>query len=281
MSKKKIAIVGHGFVGKATDKVFSVNIEKKIIDPKYGSSISVLVEFNPHFIIICVPTPMSKSGQDSKILNSVMWDIAKLKLKCTVVIKSTVLPNTLNNISDTFDQIVYNPEFLREKHAIEDFVNSESIILGGDISHCKNVADLYVNHSLCKTNNFIYTSISEASLLKYTINSYLAAKVIFFNQINDLYESMDMDGSNWNNFIKMLSFEKRIGSSHMSVPGHDGRKGYGGACFPKDVSALIKFAENQNVDLSLLNEINKVNNKIRSKYKNNNQREKDQNIFYD
>lgn len=281
MSKKKIAIVGHGFVGKATDAVFNKNIEKKIIDPKYGNCISDLVEFDPQFIIICVPTPMGKSGQDSKILNSVILDIAKFKLKGTIVVKSTVLPNYLNKINDISGEIVYNPEFLREKHAIKDFINSKSIILGGEISQCKKVADLYVNNSLCKTNNFIYTSISEASLIKYTINSYLATKVIFFNQINDLYESMGVDGSDWNNFIKMLSFENRIGSSHMSVPGHDGRKGYGGACFPKDVSALIKFAENQNVELSLLHEIHKINNKIRSKYKNNNQREKDQNTFFD
>ena len=90
-----------------------------------------------------------------------------------------------------------------------------------------------------------------ASLVKYTINSFLATKVIFFNEIFNLFNQINSNES-WDIFTSIISKDERIGDSHMMVPGHDGRFGFGGACFPKDTSALISYADSLDVDLSLI-----------------------------
>ena len=81
--------------------------------------------------------------------------------------------------------------------------------------------------------------------------------------------------------IDIISKDKRIGASHMNVPGHDGKFGFGGACFPKDCMALAKYADSQGIDLNTLTTIIKENNKIRSKYNALDSRELEQNISFD
>jgi UDPglucose 6-dehydrogenase len=108
----------------------------------------------------------------------------------------------------------------------------------------------------------------------------LASKVIFFNEIHSIYEKLDVKDS-WESVMNIISKDSRIGDSHMNVPGHDGRKGFGGACFPKDSLALIKFADSLNINLNSLITTVKVNNKIRSKYKDLDSRESEQNISFD
>ena len=140
MERKKIAIVGHGFVGKATDSIFDNDVDKLIIDPKYGNDIADLKAFNPEFVFICVPTPMGKNGQDGKILEDVINKLHKENIQAILIIKSTVIPSNLNKFEDKFSDIIYNPEFLRERHAIEDFIESEFIILGGESDVARRVA---------------------------------------------------------------------------------------------------------------------------------------------
>ena len=85
----------------------------------------------------------------------------------------------------------------------------------------------------------------------------------------------------WDSFIKIVSKDSRIGSSHMNVPGHDGRMGFGGACLPKDANAIVKYAESLGGDLAVLASAIKINNKIRAKYNENTKRENEQNIFFE
>ena len=110
-------------------------------------------------------------------------------------------------------------------------------------------------------------------------NSFLAAKVIFFNEMFELFNKMQV-GENWENFISFISKDDRIGDSHMMVPGHDGRMGFGGACFPKDTSAIMKYAKSLGVDLRILESVIKRNNEIRSTYKKQTDREEEQNINF-
>ena len=119
-----------------------------------------------------------------------------------------------------------------------------------------------------------------ASLIKYSINSFLASKVIFFNQLKDIF---NLSGTNetWENFISAVSMDERIGSSHMNVPGHDGRNGFGGACFPKDTNAFFEYSKELGAEFSLLKEVIKVNNSIRSSYNDVTSREKDQNTNFE
>ena len=277
----KIGIVGHGFVGKATDWGFSKNTNKFIVDPKNETNIEQLAEFNPELIFVCVPTPMGENGiQDSSIIEAVIQELSAKCRESIIVIKSTVLPSILEKIEKANSKIIYNPEFLREKHANEDFMNSEMIIFGGDKDIASQVSKFYLDHSRCETKKHVFMDISSASLVKYTINTFLASKVMFFNELHEVFNKLKSNDS-WELFIKTLSLDKRIGESHMSVPGHDGKKGFGGACFPKDTAALLKYAKGIGVELDVLRTVINKNNIIRGQYAELDDREKEQNVSFD
>ena len=279
--KLKLGIIGHGFVGKATDWGFNKNVEKYIVDPVYETTTKDLEKFDPDLIFICVPTPMGDDGnQDSSIIESVIRDLTKFTPNSIKVVKSTVLPSILDKLYCIEPNLVYNPEFLREKHANIDFVNSEMIIFGGDRNISSKVSDAYLKHSRCETKEHIFTDLKSASLIKYTINTFLASKVIFFNELHSIYKSLGVSDS-WENIISIISRDSRIGESHMNVPGHDGRKGFGGACFPKDSLALVKYAEQNKIELNLLKAVIKINNKIRKQYLDLDSREREQNVSFD
>ena len=279
--KLKLGIVGHGFVGKATDWGFNRRVTKFIVDPIHNTSISDLEKFNPEMVFICVPTPMSNDGsQDTTIIISVIKDLIKHCPNSIKVVKSTVVPSILNELQGLDPKLIYNPEFLREKHANLDFVKSDMIIFGGDRNISSEVSKAYLRHSRCKTREHIFTDIETASLIKYAINTFLASKVIFFNELYELYRKLNVNDS-WESVIDIVSKDQRIGNSHMNVPGHDGRKGFGGACFPKDSMAFIKFAKSIGIELSSLITTVRANNEIRSKYKELESRESQQNVSFD
>jgi len=277
----KICIIGHGFVGKALHRALKNNVEIEIIDPKYKTDLSLIDIFKPNIVFICAPTPMSNDGtQDITILNSILDDLDKLKQKFITVIKSTVLPDHSKDISTLRPNIVFNPEFLREAHADYDFIHSNLIVFG---SHNKKksqqVADFYKNHTKCKSKEYIFLDPISSSFVKYTINSFLALKVTFFNEINSLFNSSGTNCS-WKDFTDILQKDVRMGTSHMDVPGHDGRKGYGGACLPKDTYAFVKYSNEIQKPLSLLKKGISINNNIRKEYTTKLTREIDQNIDF-
>ena len=281
MKKVKVGIVGYGFVGKATAKGFSKNTELFLVDPLLGTNLSDLKDFSPEFIFICLPTPMKKDGsQDFTLVKEVFMDLLSNKVSSTIILKSTVIPSNIKIVDNLIEDYIYNPEFLREKHAEEDFINSSMIILGGSKNNQEKVKNLYENHSICKTKNYVLTDKITASLIKYSINSFLASKVIFFNELRDLFNSSGAE-EDWDTFTNVLAMDKRIGYSHMNVPGHDGRLGFGGACFTKDTAALIKYSQSLERELTLLKKAIDINNNIRSKYDQIDQREKDQNVNYE
>ena len=219
-------------------------------------------------------------SQDCSIINEVIYQLNDFCNDSIKVIKSTVLPSSLEILKKSNSQIIYNPEFLREKHADMDFINSEMIIFGGDKKCSQRVSEIYQKHSSCKTNNYIFTDLVTASLAKYAINTFLASKVIFFNELFSVFNKFELDDS-WEDLINIISLDKRIGKSHMNVPGHDGKKGFGGACFPKDCNAFIKSAKEQGIELTSLKTTVKTNNKIRSEYTKLDSREIEQNVRFD
>ena len=153
------------------------------MDPLLNTSIADLKEFKPEIVFICVPTPMSDDGsQDSSIIMKVMEELILYCPKAIKVVKSTVIPSILDELHKLDSKLVYNPEFLREKHANSDFVNSDMIIFGGDRNISTQVSNAYLSHSRCKTKEHIFTNLKTASFIKYSINTFLASKVIFFNE---------------------------------------------------------------------------------------------------
>lgn len=270
----KLLIIGHGFVGKAVDYGFSnSDVVKTIIDPKYGNSIDDVVISDYDATFVCVPTPMKSDGSiDSTILDTVMEQINSQSRSRIhrIIIKSTVTPDIINK--HAHDGIVYNPEFLREKTALEDFVNPDFHVFGGLNWDTIAVEELYRKYSSCRICPTFHVSYKEASLIKYAINSFLALKVIFFNQLFDVAQE---SGASFNKIIKALDEEPRIGNSHMRVPGFDSKRGFGGACFPKDTAALIAFTDK----MTLLEKAVSINNEYRSEYALD-EREQEQNISF-
>ena len=275
----KIGIVGYGFVGKAVENGINDSVSTLNIDPKLNTSIKDLVPFQPNIIFICVPTPLCEDlSLDASIVHSVVDEILEYNMNSLIVLKSTILPNHLQEISQRVKRFIYNPEFLREKHANEDFLNSNLIVFGGEQKNIDEIKDFYIEKTKCTCKSYVETDLVTASLIKYSINSYLSTKVSFFNELKSIFEKAGANDS-WDNFIRYLQRDSRIGNSHMSVPGHDGKEGFGGACLPKDSLALLNFYKDNNLDFKVLKSAVDVNNVIRDKY-NDDPREREQRINF-
>ena len=279
-NKIKIGIVGHGFVGSAVDYAFTHPfVDKFIVDPKYDTTIDDLVEYEPFITFICAPTPMGDSGNiDASIVED-----ATLKLmedtEGLVVIKSTITPEVIDRLSnsvydDDVDRLIYNPEFLTEASSKEQFVMAPYHIVGGLPRATSEVVKIYKLFSLCTTDKYVEMSAPEAAFVKYGVNTFLATKVTFFNQ---LYDSVVDFGCNWPSIANAIGLDSRIGQGHTRVPGFDGKRGFGGACFPKDLKAFNKFDEKS---LTLLAEIGRINDNYRKEYELDD-REKSNNVNYD
>jgi UDPglucose 6-dehydrogenase len=280
MNKKKIVIIGHGFVGKAVDYGFThPNIEKVIVDPKYDFKppyqYDRLEPFRLHedpsilAYFVCVPTPMGPDGYvDSSLLTQTIKKINQKMEKhqtlgTLVIVKSTAPPDVVKEFGfGQYENVVYNPEFLTEKNANEQFVNPQMMIFGGHPTYVNIASQIYNNFSICEPCNTISCSAEEASFIKYGINTFLATKVTFFNQFYDMIKEYGSTKVNWSNIMRGIGLDERIGTSHTKVPGFDGKQGFGGACFPKDTSALTKFSN----QLTLLEKVIKINNEYRSNY---------------
>ncbi len=270
----RIGIVGHGFVGQAVDYGFSQRgVEKYIVDPRYDTDIDGLSAFDPSATFVAVPTPMSDDGKiNSSIVESCVTELIE-KTAGYIVVKSTVTPDIMESLAALApERVVYNPEFLTEKNANEDFINPTMHVFGGDSSACHAIERLYEDFSLCRQCNVFHVTVAEASLIKYGINSFLATKVLWFNQFYDVVNGH----GNYNRIRLAISADPRIGTSHTVVPGFDNKRGFGGACFPKDTKALSFFAP----DFTILEKVIEENNKYRSKYKKD-ERELEQNVNYD
>ena len=244
-----IGIVGLGYVGKALLNGFnSENIytfdtteicsEKTLKDLSNKSDI----------IFVCVPTPMKKNGSCSlDIVNQVLHDLNSLVSNKAIVIKSTVPPGSCKNFQNKYTNldIIFNPEFLTEANFFQDFMNQDRIILGGE--KLSLVADLYKNHF--PNSEIIKLDYAEAEMVKYFSNSFLALKVSFANEIHSLCDKLNID---YNQVVKTAIKDVRIGSSHLSVPGPDGEYGFGGSCFPKDLSALLSLFNDSKIESVVL-----------------------------
>ena len=269
-----IAIIGHGYVGKAVDHGFSTSqVEKYIVDPIYGTTIEQLknkVRLDAAFV--AVPTPFGDDGEiDASIVKDVVRQLSHFT--CPIIIKSTTTPDIVDELYLENDMVIYNPEFLTEKNHLDDFINPPMHIFGGRKKYCERVLELYESYSQCKPCPVFYMTAKEASFVKYGINSFLATKVLWFNQFKDIVEDW---GGKYNVIVNAIGSDPRIGHSHTQVPGPDGRKGFGGACFPKDTNAFSTFSADQ---FSVLDEVIQANNEYRKEYELD-EREKEQKVKY-
>lgn len=255
----KIGIIGYGFVGKAVSNAYA-NIKSQVIlyDPLLGYNVNFQEFNNCDAVFICVPSPSKSNGEcDTSILEN---SLENLKNYNNVIIsKVTAPPSTYFKLSKIYKNLVHSPEFLTASNADKDYKNGEFSIIGGDSEYVDKAVTI-ISSAQKNLKNIKKCKIEEASMCKYVINSFLALKVSFLNQIYDLCVSENID---YNNIIEQVAVEKRLGNSHFLVPGLNGERGFGGHCFPKDTVAFLREAENHDIDLSILRSAITYNNNLR------------------
>lgn len=276
----KLGIIGHGFVGKAVDYIFSTPmVDKFVVDPKYTeNTIKDLCEWEPNCVFICAPTPSKDDGSvDSSIVDEAVMKLVN-QTDAFIVIRSTLTPDVIDRLSRIDGRIVYHPEFLTEANAKMDMLEARFRVVGVQQQEAaQHLEGLYNYFSIANPAQMITMSPVEAAFFKYTVNSFLSMKITFMNQLKKV---MDDYGGSYNQLSRALMADHRIGHSHMKIPGPDGKEGFGGACFPKDLAAFISFVDNKtDVDFDLLKTVKKVNDGIRSQYEIDD-REKEQNVNY-
>ena len=198
--KNKIGIIGQGYVGSAIkngfEEYFTVNTFDKFLDQKSTCNTLKSLVDNSDLIFICLPTPMNKDGScHLNILEDVLSEINALKPldKKTFVIKSTVPPGTTDYFIHNYSNlnIVYNPEFLREANFMDDFKKQKFIILGGKNDDLHITAEIY---SIVFPNiEIIKTSAKIAEMTKNMINTFLATKVSFANEMKLICDKINLD----------------------------------------------------------------------------------------
>ena len=206
------------------------------------------------FVYLCVPTPQSDDGSaDLSYIRAAAQEIGPLLMQeCVVVNKSTVPVGSARVVEEVLGRddvtVVSNPEFMREGSAVHDFMHPDRIVIGShDQAAAARVASLFSDLRA----PVIVTDPASAETIKYASNAYLAAKVSFANAVANVCEAV---GADVRDVLLGMGYDKRIGFEFLK-PG----PGYGGSCFPKDISALIRIAEDAGYDFGLLRGVDEVN----------------------
>ena len=255
-----IGIIGQGFVGNAVYQKFKnhFRVDTFDIDPSKSNATYEKVIQN-RIIFVCLPTPMNPDGScNTSIVEGEIEKLDKLG-NYTIVVKSTIIPGTTKPWNKKYNSdIIFNPEFLTEKNAVKDFENQKHIVLGGPKKATEKIKNIFA--VVFEKAKISCVDETEAELLKYYLNTFLAVKVSFANEMYQLSEKL---GVNYDNLLSMVLEDERIGKTHLKVPGHDGDFGYGGHCFPKDTKALIKLTDEFGIVNHVLNAAEATNREVR------------------
>jgi len=262
MSKFNVGVIGYGFVGESQAFAFAPVADIKIFDIDPNKKTHDLDEvLNQDFVFVCIPTPMKKDGQqDLSLVEGFFYQVEKFRVKPIYILKSTVLPGTTKHLEDKFNlDIVFCPEFLTEKTAKLDMLTQARIVIGGSqplkVQKVKELCEARFGKK-----HYVITDSVSAELIKYMSNNFLTVKTSFMNEYYDLAKEV---GADWDQVVEGFVADPRIGNSHTKVPGHDGSRGFGGSCFPKDINAIIEFSKVFGVDMNTLEAAWKTNLRVR------------------
>lgn len=227
-----VGIIGLGVTGSALKSYLldtNDNLEIRCRDPKLGLEDDLS---DCEYTFICVPTPVSESGQD---LSYIYDAIEHSDKRSKIIIRSTVLPGTCLGITKTHNRdIIHMPEFLTERRAHQDMYDQDIMILGCDtLLYTRDLAQIF------KHKEIKFMSTMEAELIKYAHNCFGAMKVTYWNAVYDFCNNFSLD------YEKVLdgclTVTPFINKEHTQVPGPDGSFGYGGKCFPDNVKSFVNF----------------------------------------
>jgi UDPglucose 6-dehydrogenase len=265
----KIGIIGKGFVGSAVQFGFSPNTgcdaEVRVYDKDPNKSLNTLEEVvnESDFLFLSVPTPSNEDGTiNLDIVDEALSNINEVSKRDNVILlRSTMVPGSTNMFQEKYPRLnlVFNPEFLTERSANFDFINQSRYVLGGEKLNVERVAKLY-KWRFGQSISIIQTNSQTAELIKYMNNCFFATKVSFMNEMKLVADKCNVD---WNVAVEGFIRDGRIGHSHLDVPGHDGRMGFGGSCFPKDIQAMINLGESLGLKLETLSGAWKTNLNVR------------------
>jgi UDPglucose 6-dehydrogenase len=261
MNKFKVGVIGNGFVGESQAYAFSPVTDVKIFDVNPVKATHTLLEvLSQDFIFVALPTPMKENGeQDISYIENFFSNIGLYNTDAVFILKSTVLPGTTKQLVSKHNfNIVFCPEFLTEKTAKLDMLTQSRIVIGGEAQHTEKVLELF--KARFGQKHYILTDSTTAEYIKYMANTFLAVKV---SVVNEFYRMSEALGTDWNKALEGFVSDPRIGNSHTQVPGHDGKLGFGGTCFPKDINALITMGKELNVDMNTLEAAWKTNLEVR------------------
>ena len=221
---KNVGIVGCGVIGGALKKWLEENTNHKIFvsDPPkgYNDDMSVCDVF---FVQIHIPTEQDGT-QNLSVLESIISNLPNKP----IFVRTTILPGTSDRLSKKFNKHVYfMPEFLTERTSVNDFKVQPMVF----------TAEIELLQEIFPHKQFITMSSLEAEITKYAHNVFGALKVTYFNAIYDYCRKL---GANYNKVHQGVLLSGYINDTHTQVPGPDGKFGYGGKCFPKDVNALTE-----------------------------------------
>jgi len=264
MMELKIGIIGLGFVGSAVKAAYDscvANVEFFLRDSDTSKGFCDSYEDlrKCDAVFICVPSPQKEDGScDTSILEEILP--AFKNYVGVIISKTTAPPDVYERLSKEYPNLIHAPEFLTAANATADYLNSRFVVIGASFNIFAREAARIITLPLVGLTSHLFCTPAEASLVKYAINTYLATKVIFMNEMKKVAEASNID---YNVITKMIVNDDRIGWSHMQVPGPDGLFGFGGACFPKDTSALLSYAKSLGVEMSVLQAAVDKNNKVR------------------
>jgi UDPglucose 6-dehydrogenase len=250
----KIAVIGCGFVGGATLRWFQeTNQDVVAHDPPKGL-VADLARADTFFV--CVPTPYVAAGHDTSIVESVVAEIPGSK---TVAVKSTVLPGTTDALQKKFPQhrLLFCPEFLRERHAYDDFAHPDRQVVGiTSTDQLPEARKLLSILPIAARTSIVHARVAE--MTKYFSNCYLSMRVTFANQMADLCGAAEID---YEEVKELAEADPRIGRGYLDVS-TDGYRGYGGTCFPKDMRALVELGRRVGSPMSVLETCETYNNEL-------------------
>lgn len=259
-----IGIIGKGFVGNAVfegmkhafniacyDKASGLHLYNKETNTVIVSNESsiedgmkAVIDYSNGPVFICLPTPMNSDGScNTDIVTNAVKMLDSMCKDRVFVIKSTVPPGTTLHLNEKCEnRVCFNPEFLTERNSIEDFKNQDRIIVGGPREGTNVLKQMY--ETAYPDVPVTKTSSTVAELVKYTTNCFLATKVAFANEMKLICDELNED---YDKVVEYATKDKRLGSSHWAVPGPDGKVGFGGKCFCKDLNALMSLMRKHGV----------------------------------
>jgi len=236
-SKMNIGIVGLGVVGSALKFGFEklghevVGFDIKFGDVKFEDVLSTEIVF------ICVPTPSTEEGCDTSVVEGVVKDFCDAKYEGVIVIKSTVLPGTTKKLSEKYDiELVFCPEFLRERCAISDFCENHDILVVGTDNNIY-FEKIVSAHGFFPRKVVRFYSTTGAELVKYFHNTFNMLRIVFANEFYDLCKHFGVDYMK----IKNTVCNHRLSTNKYYLDCSEKWRGAGGPCLPKDTYAIAKL----------------------------------------